>query len=423
MTNKRKCVAITPATGTRSWEIPSALWSRFSLVQKARLKRTVTQYILPILQDLETLYLQENLGAHPRIAGRTPEEIEQDDIAIEACLYLFDLAMQEGLIEFRALDEKGKQGAPITKGKVGSCGFTIEEAKTYYLNKAIQILLEQDTGRKNKDASEQLKGIEIETVADLQSIRKLIRFDPLTVKELHLGLKGRLEPLLRQDQAYLDILHKCKPITFLRALRHALGNNFSEILKWDPEFIVAVAEGLDHSAKITALGPEILSIEDPAVIRAFGTWPVKEAPPTPGKTNKKKYITRIAQVKEAMGSTFTTLLTANPATVEEIAHWSNQQIEEFLLFIPHLDNEILEVLSTLPFEMRVSMLEGLWDRLGREFVENELKTPEGISVVRHIVEEVTEMLKMGPSAKNVKRLLTQSSSLDHTIIQYLNKAD
>lgn len=423
MTNKRKCVVITVATGTRPWEVPSVLWARFSLVQKARLKRTVTQHILPILQQLETLYLKENLGAQPRIAGRTADEIEQDDVAIEACLYLFDLAMQEGLIEFRALDEKGKQGAPITTGKVGSCGFTIEEAKTHYLNRAIEILLEQDVGRKNKDANEQLKGIEIETVADLQSIRKLIRFDPLTVRELHIGLKGHLEPLLRQDQAYLDILHKCKPITFLRALRHALGNDFSEILKWDPEFIVAVAEGLDHSAKITALGPELLSIEDPAVIRAFGTWPVKEASPASGKGNKKKYITRIAQVKEAMGGAFTTLLTASPATVEEVANWSNEQIEKLRLFIPHLDSEALEVLSALPFEMRISMLEGLWDRLGREFVENELKTPEGINVIRQIVEEVTEMLKMGPSAKDVKRLLTQSSSLDHTIIQYLNKGD
>lgn len=417
MIDNRKCVVVTYATGTRPWEVPSALWSKLGLLQKIRLKRTVTQYILPVLQQLEELYLKEQLGATPRIAGRSPAEIEQDDVAIEASLYLFDLALQEGLIEFQ-----DSNGEVLTKGPVGCCGFSIAQAKAHYLDIAVKIIFEQDEGSRDKDVDEQLKGIEVETVADLQTVRKLVRFDPLSVSELHKGLKGRLESLLQQDKAYLDILHRCEPISFLRALRYALGKNFADILKWEPEFIAAVAEGLDHNAKITALGPEILSIEDPAVIRAFGTWAMKEVKPKgPRKTKKKKYITRIGQVKEAMGKEFTMLLTASPSVVEEVGNWSNQEIEAIRHFLPHLSSESIETMKALSFEMRVSMLEGLWDRLGRNFVENDLKTPEGTAVIANIVNELTELLKKGSAAKDVRNLLTKSDLLDHTIMDYVNR--
>lgn len=422
MTKKRKCVVITPATGSRPWEVPPALWSKLSLLQNIRLKHTVSQHILPTLQDLETLYLKENLGASPRLAGRSFAEIEQDDIAIEAGLYLFELALQEGLIEFHAVDKKGKARKANTKGPVGSCGLSLEDAKTRYLDKAVKLIFAQSHDRKDKNVEAHLKGLEVETVRDLQSVRQLIRFDPLSVRELHKGLKGRLQPLLQQDKIYLDILHSCKPIMFLRALRYALGKNFVQILKWTPQYITAVAEGLDHSAKITSLGPELLSIEDPAVVRAFGTWGMKEVKPKTAKEGKKKkYVTRITQVKEAMGSDFSILLTASPSVVEEVGSWSNKEIAEIRHFLPHLGSDAIEAMGPLPFEMRVSMLEGLWDRLGRDFVENDLKTPEGATAIANIAKEVTEMLKKGSASKDVKTLITKTDLLDPAIMHFLTR--
>lgn len=425
MAGERKCVVITPDMGVRPWEVPPALWSKVGLLQRIRLRRTVTDHILPVLQELEQLYLKEHFGAKPRIAGRPAAEIEKDDIAIEAALYLFDLALQEGLIEFHAGNSKGKKGIsaskPVTKGPVGSCGLDIAGGKAHYLGHAVKIILAQGQ-RKDADIEAQLKGVEVKTVADLQSVRQLVRFDPLSVAELHKGLKGRLEPLLQQDTVYLDILHKCSPIKFLRALRYALGKNFAEVLKWEPEFITAVAEGLDHSAKIMALGPELLSIEDPDVIRAFGTWAMKEVKPKGGEEGKKKkYVTRIAQVKEAMGSDFGILLTATPAVVEEVGRWTNQEITEIRHYLPHLGPDAIEAMSPLPFDMRVSMLEGFWDRLGRDFVENELKLPGGASVIRNIVKELTDMKKRGSAAKDVKGLITGSDILDHTMSHYLKR--
>ncbi|MCW8916237.1 MAG: hypothetical protein OQK24_10340 [Magnetovibrio sp.] len=422
MAEGRKCVVITPKTGKRAWEVPAGLWSKVGLLRRIRLSHTVTEYVLPVLQSLEELYLKEHLGATPRIVGRSATEIEKDDVAIEACLYLFDLALQEGLLEFQNEGKKGKPGKVILDGPVGRCGYSIEEAKAHFLDKAVQIILQQGKQVVEKTIYNQLERLDINTVEDLGAARQLVRFDPLAIKELSQGLKGDLEPLLLQDKAYLDILHKCKPITFLRALRYALGKNFSQILKWDPEFISAVAEGLNHGAKITAMGPELLSIEDPEVIRAFGTWAMKEVKPKSGKSSKKKkYITRIAQVKEVMGASFSILLTASPNVVKVVGNWSNQEIDKIRNFLPHLGSEVIEVMSPMPFEMQVSMLEGLWDRLGREFVENELKKPEGAQVVKNITDQAMDMMEKGNSAKNLRNLITQSDLMDASMGDYLKR--
>ncbi len=417
MAFERKSIVITDKTSVRPWEVPSGLWKKLGGLQRIRLKRTVENHILPVLQELETLYLKDHPGAQPRLVGRTAADVEQDDIAIETGLFLFDLALQEGLIEFRV---GGKKAKPATKGPVGSCGLNIAEAKARYLNQAVRIILAEGH-RKDEDTTEHLKGLKVENAADLASIRQLARFDPLSVTELNKGLKGRLESLMRQDKAYLDALHKCSPVKFLRALRYALGKNFAEILKWDPQFILAVAEALDHSAKIKALGLDLLDIEDPDVIRAFGAWAVKEIELGGKDKKRKRHITRIGQVKEAMGPEFTMLLTASPSVVEEVGHWTNQEIESIRHYLPHLGPDAIETMGPLSVGMKVSILDGLWERLGRDFIEYELKLPGGASVIRNIVKELIEMKKRGTAPKDIKGLLVGSDVLDGTLGPYLKR--
>ncbi|MBF0249460.1 MAG: hypothetical protein HQL35_02400 [Alphaproteobacteria bacterium] len=416
MAGKRKSVVITPSTGARPWEIP-ALWNKVAFLQKIRLRRTVDTLILPLLVKLEGLYAKSNKTIKPRLRGRSLSEIEQDDAAIEWGLTLFDIAVREKLIEF-----KDAAGKAVTRGSVGCCGMSVDEAKDHFIQKALEHIMADAPPQKEKRVDEELRAMKVRKASDLSKVRQLIRFDPLSILELHKGLRGRLDSLLKKDKAFLDTLHACQPVTFLRPLRVALGNSFPEIVNLSPEFLQAVVEGLDHSAKITALGPEILSVRDPAVFRAFGTWAMKEiedkADPE-GK--KKKYVTRISQVKDAMGKDFQLLLGATPSVVEEVGKWSNQEIEAIRRYLPFLGSEAIEAMSPIDFEMRVSMLHGLWDRLGREFIEVELSQPMGVLVIRGVVAKLQEMLKLGSAAKDVRSLIAKSEMLDDGLAPYLNR--
>ncbi|MCW8916235.1 MAG: hypothetical protein OQK24_10330 [Magnetovibrio sp.] len=415
-------VVVTPTDGVKPWELPTAMWSKVGLLKRLRLKRTVANHILPVLQKLEELYLRQNPKAKLRLVGRTLAEIEEDDVAIEIGLRLFELALQEGVIEFRCLDADGNPGHLITEGPVGSCGYSVNEANDRYLQQAMEIIVKNAASYQDKVVIDHLGKIKVKDVRELRGARQLVKLDPRSIKELKMGLGGNLELLLVQKSSFMDVLVQGKPISFVRALRRALGKNFSEILNWEPEFMTAVAEGLDHSAKIMALGPEILSIQDPEVIRAFGAWTMKEKKPVSGQNSKKKtYVTRIAQVKKNMGSHFPMLLTANPSVVIEVGRWTGREINQIRGFLPYLDDKVMEAMSPLPFDMRVSMLEGLWDRLGRQFFEQDIAAPKGVEVIRKIVKQSLEMTKRGGSARNLKRLLTESELMDKAMSEFINR--
>ncbi|MEG3620355.1 hypothetical protein V5T82_17980 [Magnetovibrio sp. PR-2] len=415
-------VVVTPRDGVKPWELPAGMWSKVGLLKRLRLKRTISNHILPLLQRLEELYLHKNPKTTARLVGRTLAELEEDDRAIEIGLRLFELALQEGLIEFRCLDVDGNPGHLITEGPVGSCGFSVIEANDHYLERAMEIILRNVQSSQDKAVLDHLGKMKLKDARELRGVRQLAQFDALAIKELKKGLGGNLELLLVQDKPFLDTLLAQKPVGFVRALRLSLGKNFSEILKWDPTFMTAVAEGLDHSAKIKALGPEILSIEDPDVVRAFGTWSMKEAKPKQGEKKKgKTYVTRIAQVKKNMGTQFTMLLTANPDLVMEAGHWTTNEINKMRGFLPHLTHEVMSAMGPLPFDLRVSMLEGLWDRLGRSFVEEDMKTPQGTAVIQKMVKQVQVMMAKGNSGKNLKKMISDTEVLDGAMMEFINK--
>lgn len=411
---QRKCVVIGPETGAKAWEIPAALWRKVGLLQRVRLRRTVSEVVLPVIAELEQLYLQQNLGAEPRIAGRSLAAIEADDVAIEAGLYLFELALGEGLISL------GPKGKKVSKEPVGSCGLGLDEAKKVFLRRAVHLILEKSE-RRDPDIEKHLKGIAIKTAADLKNVRRIALFDPLTVNELHEGLKGNLGGLVAQDKVYLDVLHRCGPIKFLRALRYGLGKRFPEFLKWSPDFITAVAEGLDHGAKITALGAGLLEIENPDAIRAFGRWGIKEVAAKEGEGKRKKVVTRIGQVKELMGPQFKLLLKASPALIDEAGRWSDEEIKSMRNFLPFLGEESIAALAPLPVPMKVGLLDGLWDKLGREFIEGDLALPTGARVIRDIVAELDEMRQRGSNVKDLKALVAGSDLLNHHMGPFLHR--
>ncbi|MDP6621157.1 MAG: hypothetical protein QF754_02675 [Alphaproteobacteria bacterium] len=424
MAERRKFIAISERTAAAWWQWPDEVWRKWPLLQRIRLRHTMADHVLPLLGKLEDLYLKQNMGAKPRLSGRTLEQVETDDVAIEAGLYLFDLAVSEGLLIFA--ESVGKSGIKRNDapewGAIGSCGLSIDAVKRHYLHMAAGLIMEK-AGHDAAEHRGKFESLDLEDPANLAKFRLLVKLDPVSVRELSKGLKGHLEKLMEAEDEYLEILHKVSPIKFLRALRYGLGDQFPRIVEWSPEFIAAVAEGLDHSAKITAIGETLMLIEDPEVVRALGTWEVKETDPTTGKGGKKRrnYTTRIEQVKKHLGMDFPKLLLCGPEVVEEAGRWKNDEIERIKFYLPHLTLSVLEQIKALDFEQKVGLLEGLWAKLGREFVESDMHDKQGLKVLHDIVVEIGAMKERGTAPEDLGKVIEDSDMFDKFMGRFLKR--
>ncbi|MDP6388564.1 MAG: hypothetical protein QF654_01555 [Alphaproteobacteria bacterium] len=407
---------ISRRDGRKWWEQPDALWQRLGPLRRHRLRRVVRAHILPLLQELEELHLRDHGDASPLLTGRSLGEIERDDLAIEATLHILDLALSAGLV---ALGEPGngadRPPPPDGTVPVGATGMTLQEARMHYLAIAARLIV-KGSDQDPKKAREYLDGLDLVEAGQLHKLRLLMGLEPLSVMELHAGLKGRLRLMMEKDDDYLDAFGGGSGGSFLRPLRFALRDDFPAILKWSPDFIRAIAEGLDHSAKIVALGSSILEVEDPEVIRALGKWPMKEIDPKSdewkGKAAKdrrnkkrKRYITRIAQVKKALGPEFRMLLTSSPTLIEQAGGWSNQQIGKIRHYLQYLNGEVLDTMAPLEFDHQVGLMEGLWETLGRSFMENDLTSDAGVTAVRGIITEIEDMASRGTAPSDVKAVI------------------
>ena len=424
MAKERKYVAITEDTGRARWQVPDRLWRGVSLLRRMRLRRALKDLVVPVLQELEGLFLRDHFGVPPRLVGKSLDRIEKDDVAIEAGLFLFELALAEELIVFGKAGREKKAGPLKSEtAPVGGCAKSVRAVRRLYLQRATEIILNK-AGRRDGKLREYLGNFKVRDVRDLQKLRNLARFDALSVRELNKGLEGSLGKLAEADERYLDILQKCNPVKFLRALRHALGSGFPRILEWDADFMHAVAEGLEHSAKITALGESLLTIENPDVVRAFGRWPMKEVPPKPGGQGgkkRKKFNTRIEQVKKLLGADFNMLFTCSPRIIDEVGGWKNKEIEQFKHYLRHLSNEVMEVMAPLPFNYRVQMLDGMWNKLGRDFIEVRLTETAGISVVQSLATKIGDMQERGSAPSDITGLVEGMIDRDEDMARLMEK--
>jgi len=401
-------VAVPINAGKKWWQFPDALWQKVPSLQQSRMRAGLETHVLPLLQEIEALYPGEY---QPYTIGKNFKEIEEDPRSIEGGLYLFELAQQQGLLTFER--KKGaKRGA---KGPVGSCGMSVDDIKNFYLRKAANTLL-QNAGHKMKRLNEYFSENELKHIDHLSGLTILVRFDPLSISELQRGLKGRLDKLLAKDELYLETLRECKPVVFLRALRKALGDDFPSILEWKPDYIRAVAEGLDHSAKITALGTTLLFIEDPAVIRALGTWQMKEviAENSAGE-KKKRYITRIGQIRTLLGEDFEKLLAGNARLIERLGGWKDEEVDQIKFYLNYVTPEVMDTLEPLPFKLQVGILDGLWDTQGRDFMEGPINREEkGLKALRGMVKQILTAIEGDNMPNDVRALIKSGFYSKHT---------
>ncbi len=384
-----KPVDIDPSGG-KVWEFPDALWRKVPALQAIRLRRTVNEQILPLLYQLDDLYPRPKGSKIPHIKGASLDDIEADVSCTVLALHLFDIALEQGLVTFGAKGaKKGKK--PARNAPVGSCGMSIDQARQYFLEDAARNIL-KEAGHDPKKLFDMLGSYELKDPSSLNKLKLMARFDPLTISELKEGLRGHMGKLFDRDEQYFRVLRKAKPTNFIRPLRKSLGKNFAKILEWDGEFITAVAEGLEHSAKIIALGGSLLQIKDPEIVRALGRWHMEEkVVKDKVKGKKKTYITRIDQVRRQLGSEFSILMNSNAAVVDQAGDWTDEEIERIKFYVGYIDANVIEALSTLPFSYTIAVMEGLWNTLGREFMEEKVTTPEAIAALREIANKIHEM--------------------------------
>lgn len=411
---KVKPVTVPASAGKKWWQFPDSLWQKVPSLQQTRMRAALESHILPLLQELEALYPGRY---EPYTIGKTLQEIEEDPRAIEGGLYLYELAQQEGLVKFER--KKGAKRGP--KAPVGSCGMSVGDIKSHYLRTAAHMLL-KNAGHKMKRLTEYFNEHELQQVKHLAGLTILVRFDPLSISELQVGLKGRLDKLLAKDELYLETLRECKPVMFLRALRKSLGDEFPAILEWKPDFLRAVAEGLDHSAKITALGQMLLFIDDPDIVRALGTWQIKEVvAENQAGEKKKRYITRIGQIKALLGEDFDKLLHGNARLVEKVGSWKDEEVDQIKFYLGFITPEVMETLEPLPFKLQLGILDGLWDTQGRRFMEQAInKENLGIKAIRGIVGQINEAIANDNMPNDVRALIKSGFYSKHTA--HLSKA-
>lgn len=390
MANDRPQPVVIGSEGGKFWEFPDGLWRKIPALQAIRLRRTVNEQILPLLHKLDDLYPRPKGSKVPHIKGLSLDKIEASIPFTVLALHLFDIAFEGGFINFA--DKGGKKGKkPGPKAPVGSCGMSVAQARQFFLDSAAERIL-KDAGHDPKKLQDMLGNFELKDPSSLNKLELMARFDPLTISELKDGLRGHMGKLFERDEQYFEVLKKAKPTNFIRPLRKSLGKNFAQILEWDGEFITAVSEGLEHSAKILALGPSLLQIEDPEIVRALGRWHMEETQvKDKGKGKKKTYVTRIGQIRLQLGEEFKILMKSSAAVVDQAGNWTDDEIESIKFYVGYINADVIEALSTLPFAYTISVMEGLWNTLGREFMEEKVTSPESIQALKEIAEKIEQM--------------------------------
>jgi len=408
MANERPDPVVIHSGGGKLWEFPDALWRKIPALQGIRLRRTINEQVLPLLYQLDDMFPRSGNSKHRHIKGLSLSEIEADMSSTVMTLHLFDIALEQGLLNFAATGAKkgARKGTkPGPKTPLGNCGMNIAEARRFFLENAARDIL-KEAGHDPKNLHAMLGNYEIKDPSSLFKLKLMVGFDPLTISELKEGLRGNLGKLFERDEAYFAVLKQAKPTNFLRPLRKTLGKDFAAILEWDSIFIRAVAEGLEHNAKIIALGRSLLDIEDPEIVTALGRWPIEEAiVKDKAKGKKKTYITRIDQVRSLLGDEFRILMKSNAAVVDQAGAWTDDEIERIKFFVGYINADVLEAMSTLPFAYTVYIMEGLWSRLNRDFMEQHITTPDGISALKAIIDKVKEMGIEATTPKKVKGMI------------------
>ncbi len=89
--------------------------------------------------------------------------------------------------------------------------------------------------------------------------------------------------------------------------------------------------------------------------------------------------------------------------------------------MPHLTLSVLEQIKALDFEQKVGLLEGLWAKLGREFVESDMHDKQGLKVLHDIVGEIGAMKERGTAPEDLGKVIEDSDMFDKFMGRFLKR--
>lgn len=400
----------------RAWEVPDGLWRSLAPLRGIRLEAVVRAKVLPVIQRIDALIPGKRGKTIPRLAKRSYKSIMAQPRAIEYALHLFDIALAAGLIQFVTIDKNDKEKV-ITSAKqpVGPCGMTVHDARMAYIMKAAEVIA-KERGHKVSRLDSIIGEFDLSDPSSLHKLDMLLGFDPISIEELKAGLNGHLGPLLRKDDAYLVVLQNARPVHFLRPLRKALEKDFRKILNWDVQFIVAVATGLDHSEKIVALGKTLADIDDPEVIRALGEWPLKEAGKKGKGKKSTKMISRISEIKKLPNIKFDDIIGAGPGMIREVGSWTDDELNSIQNYMKYFTVDVIKALTGFPVAHKVGLLDGLWEKLGRDFLQNDLAAPPSLKGMHDLIAEVINEMTLARTPPDKVKNLIIEGFFDHHLL-------
>ena len=370
--------------GKKWWHVPDVLWRRSKAVRERRLGITLRRYILPLLQKIEAVQLKENQSTKLYLQGKTLDQVVSDPIALELAMYIYEMALSEGLI--RHIRKKGERAVSIRTdldSTVGSCAITPNEvARRYILILAAPIM--KSGGHSINDIGVFLSPFLQTRVQSINRLRLLAKISKPTMNEMRQALPN-IEGLLQKDEKWLMTLCSIDGASFFRPLRHALQNEFPEILSWSDALLSAAAKSLDRPEKITSLGATILEIKDPVMFDAFGSWPTSDD----GDGN---LICRITQIKEILGDDlFSKIARGSPALVRDIGTWQQKKIDIYKPYLGMLTGPAMKLLEGLDEGQAIAILDGLVEKFDMPVIASAMKKKEGLLMVQGMINELKTM--------------------------------
>ena len=377
-------ITLSGGLGRKWWQIPDALWRRSSSVRERRLRLTLARQILPLLQKIEAVQLEKNPSATLFLKGKSVDQVIKDPISLELAMYLYELALSEGLI--RHAPKKGERAASIRSyldEPIGSCAMTPNEiARRYVLMLATPIL--KNGGHDPKDINVFLSTFMQSRVQSIGRLRLLAKLNKAIINEMRSGLSS-LDELLQKDEKWLQALCNVDAAAFLRPMRDTLDRDFPDILNWSVAVLEAAAKNLDRPEKIIALGDVVAEINDPAMFDALGSWPT-------ANDENGNFICRIGQIKESLGDKlFSKLINGSPALVRDIGAWPQKKIDMYRPYLGVLTGPSMQLLESLDEGQTIAVLDGLVEKFDMSVISRALKKKEGLVMLQGVVNELKLM--------------------------------
>lgn len=401
-------IVLSGDLGKKWWQIPDALWRRSSDVRERRLRLTLSRQILPLLQKIEAVQLNENPSAPLFLKGKTINQVAKDPVSLELAMYLYEMALSEGLIKYapqkgeRAISIRGDLDSPV-----GSCGVTPNEvARRYVLVLAAPIL--KNGGHSLSDISVFLSKFMQSRVQSIARLRLLAKLSKEIINEMRSGLPS-LDELLQKDDKWLQALCNIDASSFLRPLRSVLDNDFPDVLNWSVAMLESAAKNLDRPEKVRALGDIVLEINDPAIFDALGSWPT-------ANDENGNFICRIEQIKESLGTAlFSKFVKGSPALVRDIGSWPQKKIDTYKPYLCMLTGPSMRLLEELDEGQTIAVLDGLVEKFDMSVISKALKKKEGLVMLQGVINELKLMNRNSKQTPDkIKKLVLGTYFDDYT---------